>query len=99
MSLQRTPLPSTLALYGDKTAVTELQGRVDILDEKGAVISTLGENLNSKEKANFVVPPEAWQEGIFTAPHGICFDADGNLYVTDWNRWGRITRLNRIPPG
>lgn len=93
------PLPSTLALYGDKTAVTELQGRVDILDEKGAVISTLGENLNSKEKANFVVPPEAWQEGIFTAPHGICFDADGNLYVTDWNRWGRITRLNRIPPG
>lgn len=93
------PLPSTLALHGDKTAVTELQGRVDILDGKGTVISTLGENLNPEEKANFGVPPEAWQEGIFTAPHGICFDADGNLYVTDWNRWGRITRLNRIPPG
>jgi len=93
------PLPSTLATYGDMTAVTELEGRVDILDGKGRVISTLGENLNPKEKANFGVPPEAWQEGIFTAPHGICFDRDGNLYVTDWNRWGRITRLNRIPPG
>lgn len=93
------PLPSTLAVYGDKTAVTELQGQVDILDDKGGVISTLGENLNPKEKANFGVPPEAWQEGIFTAPHGICFDRDGNLYVTDWNRWGRITRLNRIPAG
>ena len=90
------PLPSTLAAFGDKTAVTELEGRVDILDGKGAVISTLGENLNPKEKANFGVPPEAWQEGIFTAPHGICFDAKGNLYVTDWNRWGRISRLNRL---
>lgn len=91
------PLPSTLAVHGDKTAVTELQGRVDILDERGAVISTLGENSNPKEKANFSVPPEAWLEGVFTAPHGICYDHDGNLYVTDWNRWGRITRLNRIP--
>jgi sugar lactone lactonase YvrE len=93
------PLPSTLAIYGDKTAVTELQGRVDILDAKGTLISPLGENLNPKEKANYGVSPDAWQEGIFTAPHGICFDADGNLYVTDWNRWGRITRLNRIAPG
>lgn len=93
------PLPSTLAVYGDKTAVTELQGRVDILDAKGTLISTLGENLDPKEKANYGVSPDAWQEGIFTAPHGICFDADGNLYVTDWNRWGRITRLNRVPPG
>lgn len=90
------PLPSTLAVFGDKTAVTELQGRVDILDEKGSVISTLGENLDKKEGGNYGVPPEAWQEGIFTAPHGICFDTNGNLFVTDWNRWGRITRLNRI---
>lgn len=92
------PLPSTMAIYGDKTAVTELQGRVDILDEKGAVISTLGENLDKKQGGNYAVPPEAWQEGIFTAPHGICFDANGNLYVTDWNRWGRISRLNHILP-
>jgi sugar lactone lactonase YvrE len=93
------PLPSTLSVFGDKTAVTELQGRVDILNDKGAVISTLGENLNKKQGGNFGVPPESWQEGVFTAPHGICFDANGNLYVTDWNRWGRITRLNRLAPG
>jgi hypothetical protein len=92
------PLPSTLAIFGDKTAVTELQGRVDILDANGKVISTLGENLDKKQGGNFGVPPEAWQEGIFTAPHGICFDSAGNLFVTDWNRWGRISRLNRIVP-
>lgn len=92
------PLPSTLAIFGDKTAVTELQGRVDILDANGKVISTLGENLDKKQGGNFGVPPEAWQEGIFTAPHGICFDSAGNLYVTDWNRWGRISRLNRVIP-
>ena len=92
------PLPSTLAVFGDKTAVTELQGRVDILNDKGSIISTLGENLDKKQGGNFGVPPEVWQEGIFTAPHGICFDAEGNLFVTDWNRWGRISRLNRITP-
>jgi outer membrane protein assembly factor BamB len=91
-------LPSTMAIYGDTTAVTELEGRVDLLNQKGDIISTLGENLNKNEQANYGVPPDAWHEGIFTAPHGICFDANGNLFVTDWNRWGRISRLDRLNP-
>jgi hypothetical protein len=92
------PLPSSLAIYGDATAVTQLKGRVDILDATGKIISTLGENTNKEQGGKYTVPPEAWTQGIFTAPHGICFDRAGNLYVSDWNKWGRITRLNRMAP-
>ena len=36
--------------------------------------------------------------GVFTAPHGLCFDAEGNLYVMDWNKTGRLTKLVRVDP-
>lgn len=36
------------------------------------------------------------QLGIFTAPHGLSFDQAGNLYVEDWNKTGRITKLSKL---
>jgi hypothetical protein len=48
--------------------------------------------------ANNPVPPTDWRDGIFTAPHGVSYDAAGNLYVMDWNKSGRISRLNRVYP-
>ena len=38
-----------------------------------------------------------WKDGEFLAPHSAAWDSDGNLYVMDWNRHGRITRLRRLP--
>ena len=35
--------------------------------------------------------------GEFVAPHGVGFDAAGNLYVMDWVSAGRITKLRRLP--
>ena len=48
-----------------------------------------------RERARNPVPRDQWVDGQFTAPHGACFDADGNLYVMDWNASGRMTRMNR----
>lgn len=31
------------------------------------------------------VAPEQWRTGIFTSPHGIAFDSQGRLYVSEWN--------------
>ena len=31
----------------------------------------------------------------FYAPHGITYDAAGNLLVTEWNRWGRVVRVEQ----
>ena len=51
---------------------------------------------SKKQWANFNVPPSEWKEGIFTAPHGVSYDKDGNLYVEDWNASGRVSRLNLV---
>lgn len=88
-------LPCMVDLRGDYCAVAELEGRVTILDKDGIPIAFLGDNPNPKERANFGVQPKDLREGVFTAPHGLCFDLNGNLYVQDWNATGRVTKLLR----
>ena len=88
--------PCAVAFLGDAVAVAELEGRVTILDGAGKVVAHLGDNPEEGERASFDVPPERWKDGIFTAPHGLAFDAAGDLYVQDWNRSGRISRLRRV---
>ena len=88
--------PCAASIHGDVLAVAELEARVTILDQSGTPISFLGDNPEKKQWANFGVPPEAQKLGVFTAPHGLSFDKDGNLYVQDWNKTGRITKLKKL---
>jgi DNA-binding beta-propeller fold protein YncE len=90
--------PCSVSILGDTAAVAELESRVTILDKSGTPVAFLGDNPNKKEWANFKVTPEAQKLGIFTAPHGLSFDKDGNLYVQDWNVTGRITKLILLKP-
>jgi hypothetical protein len=87
--------PCAVAFLGDAVAVAELAGRVTVLDGHGKVLAHLGDNPDESERANFGVPPSSWKDGIFTAPHGIAFDAKGDLFVQDWNQSGRISKLRR----
>jgi hypothetical protein len=89
--------PCAVAFHGDAIAVAELEGRVTIIDAEGKEVAHLGDNPDEGERANFGVPPSSWKDGIFTAPHGLAFDAKGNLYVQDWNRSGRLSKLRRVP--
>jgi hypothetical protein len=89
--------PCSVAFRGDHLAVAELEGRVTILDAKNAEISHLGDNPDTAERANYSVPPPAWKEGIFTAPHGLAFGANGDLFVQDWNASGRLSRWRPVP--
>jgi hypothetical protein len=88
-------LPSALAIHGDELAVAELAGRVTVLGRDGAVLATVGENDNANEISTNKAAPEIWREGVFYAPHGITYDAAGNLLVSEFNQWGRVTRLTR----
>lgn len=88
--------PCAVAFQGDAIAVAELEGRVTILDAKGGVLAHLGDNPDEAQRANFGVAPASWKEGIFTAPHGLAFDARGDLLVQDWNQSGRISKLRRV---
>jgi hypothetical protein len=88
--------PCAVSLHGDLCAVAELEGRVTLLNKKGRTVTQLGDNPDETQWANFRVTPGAIPEGLFTAPHGLSFDAAGNLYVQDWNATGRVTKLKKF---
>jgi hypothetical protein len=87
--------PCSFSWHGDHLAVAELEARVTILDKNGAPVAFLGDNPDRRQWANFKVKPADHHHGIFTAPHGISFAPNGDLYVQDWNASGRITKLRR----
>ncbi|GDY13573.1 hypothetical protein LBMAG53_24510 [Planctomycetota bacterium] len=89
-------LPCKAVFRGDDLVVPDLKGRVTILGRENQVICQLGDNPDEKKRANFGVPPEQFKDGEFTAPHGAAWDSQGNLYVEDWNRSGRVSKLERI---
>ena len=89
-------LPCAISLHGDHLAVAELEARVTIIDKTGTPVAFLGDNPDTTQWASFTVPPEAMRLGIFTAPHGLSFDKAGNLYVQDWNKTGRVTKLTKL---
>lgn len=88
--------PCSVSFFGDRVAVAELEGRVTILDGSNQPIAHLGDNPDQKQWANYGVPEADWAPGIFTAPHGVAFDKQGNLFVMDWNATGRISRLDLV---
>ena len=77
-------------------AVTELAGGVKILDKAGKVVALLGENPNPRQRGQNGVAPSQARPAHFTAPHGLAYDRSGNLYVQDWNRFGRISKLVKV---
>ena len=81
----------SLDVYEDSRA--ELEARVTILDKNFEVLTHLGDNPDRKQWARNPIGPDQWKEGIFIAPHGVSFDESGDLYVMDWNRSGRISKL------
>jgi hypothetical protein len=87
--------PSAVAVFQNELAVAELEGRVSILGLKGEMLATVGTNENADEIRTNQVPPESWRSNVFYAPHGIVYDANGNLLVTEWSKWGRVVRVIR----
>ncbi|WP_018969390.1 hypothetical protein [Rubritalea marina] len=88
--------PCSVSFLGDLVAVAELEARVTLLDKEGKILAHLGENDNKEEWAKFNLKPEGYRLGVFSAPHGVSFDKDGNLYVQDWNVAGRVTKLEKL---
>jgi len=85
--------PCSFSWHGDILGVAELAGRCVILDKNGTSLAFLGDQPDPKKRANFKVPTAEQVDGLFTAPHGLGFAANGDLYVQDWNIDGRVTKL------
>ena len=93
---EKIPRPCAVDFHGDLVAVAQLASGISILDKDGKVVKVLGPNDNPKEFNTADVKPEAWREGITTSPHGVTFDKDGNVVTTEWNKWGRILRWDKV---
>ncbi len=88
--------PCQVSFFGDYLLVSELEGRVVILDRDNVPVAFLGDNPLKAQWANYNVDPHAIASASFTAAHGCHFDQDGNVYVSDWNQTGRVTKLARV---
>jgi hypothetical protein len=69
---------------------------VTILDKDNVPVAFLGDNRDRKQWANYTVAPGEVSSAIFSAAHGCFIDKDANIYISDWNSTGRITKLARV---
>lgn len=86
--------PCNVWPWGDRgLVVADLAGRISFLDAKDHVIGHLGDNPDPALRAQNHVAKDKWRDGEFLSPHSVCVDAQGAIYVMDWNSLGRLTRL------
>jgi len=90
--------PADIDSQGDLLLVPDLHARVTILDINNQVIAQLGDDeawrarvLDKDESMR--ASPEKWLPGRFVHPHDACFDAEGNIFVAEWVKGGRVTKL------
>ena len=87
--------PCQVSFYGDYAVVSELEGRTTILDKDNTPVAFLGDNPKKSQWANYKVPLAELPANYFSAPHGCFIDARGDVYISDWNQTGRVTKLQR----
>ena len=89
-------LPACVHIHGEWAVIGELRGRVTILDKQGNIYAQVGGNSKKDEIGTNRTPPAKWRNGVVTAPHGITCNANGDIFVAEWNITGRVHRFNRI---
>jgi DNA-binding beta-propeller fold protein YncE len=89
-------LPSVLSIRGTDVAIGDLAGRVTIIDKDNKLVAQLGDSGDPKKRATNRIAPSEWVDGQFIAPHGLSWDNQGNLYVSEWMLAGRVVKLKRL---
>jgi hypothetical protein len=76
--------------------VPDLGARVTLMDKNNQVIAHLGDDSQSKWRDTRKMSRDHFTPGKFVAPHGACFDHNGNIFVVEWVEIGRVTKLRRV---
>ncbi len=90
--------PCHVQFHGKLGVVSDLAGRITLIDSDLKLVAHLGDNADKGQWANYAVEPKDWREGAFCAPHCARLDSKGNILVMDWNVAGRFTRLEKLAP-
>lgn len=87
--------PCQISFHGDYAVISELEGRVTILDKDNTPVAFLGDNPEKAQWANYKLQPGDIAPVFFSAAHGCHIAQDDSIYVSDWNQTGRVTKLVR----
>jgi len=87
--------PCQVSFRGDYAVVSELEGRVTILDRDNVPVAFLGDNPQKAQWAKYELDPHDISASVFSAAHGCFIDSEANIYVSDWNQTGRVSKLAR----
>jgi hypothetical protein len=88
--------PCQVSFHGDYALVSELEGRATVLDRDNVPVAFIGDNPQKTQWAKYDVDPHAISPAMFSAAHGCFIDSEANIFVSDWNQAGRLTKLSRI---
>ena len=88
-------LPAAVAIHGDLAVIGEIKGRVTILGKDGKVAAQFGANDHADETGTNKTEPDKWRTGFVTAPHGVACNERGDVFVAEYNIYGRVHRFNR----
>jgi hypothetical protein len=88
--------PCQISFHGDYAVISELEGRVTVLDKDNVPVAFLGDNPHRDQWANYKVALGDIATATFSAAHGCFIDRDANIYISDWNQSGRVTKLARL---
>ncbi|HEV2402042.1 MAG TPA: hypothetical protein VGS27_34245 [Candidatus Sulfotelmatobacter sp.] len=88
--------PCQVSFHGDYALVSELEGRATILDRDNVPVAFIGDNPQKTQWAKYELDPGVIGAAVFSAAHGCFIDAEANIFVSDWNETGRVTKLSRV---
>lgn len=91
-------LPANIDTWNDLMLVPELHARLSLLDKDYQVVAHLGDDVERITKTEKGVREDEnkWLDGKFVHPHDACFAANGDIYVAEWVRTGRVTKLTKV---
>lgn len=88
--------PCQVSFHGDYAVVSELEGRATILDRDNVPVAFVGDNPQKAQWAKYELDPHAINAAVFSAAHGCFIDSQANIFVSDWNQTGRLTKLSKV---
>jgi hypothetical protein len=87
--------PCCLYQHGGHLFVPELKSRVSIFDAQDKRVAHLGDGCEADGKT--AKPDNKTNPSLFAAPHALCLDSRGDLYVVEWVDFGRPRKFKHVP--
>jgi len=86
--------PCCFYQHKDKIFVPELNSRVSIFDKDDKLVSHLGDGREPDGKT--AKKDNQTDPALFAAPHALCLDSRGDLYVLEWLPFGRPRKFKHV---